>query len=71
MTTENATSVALGSKVYLRACRAGEPGTVIRFERGRFTVYWRDMDFWSRHVPEALEIAPSGFSGADPDSHAW
>ncbi len=47
-----------GDKVFLRACDAGEPGTVIREERGKLTVYWADLDYWSKHQPEALEIAP-------------
>ena len=50
--------IATGSKVYLRACHTGKPGTVIRQERGRLTVYWPDLDFWSRHKPESLEPAP-------------
>jgi hypothetical protein len=47
----------LGDKVFLRACRVGEPGTVIRAERGRLTVFWKDMDHWSRHPAAALELA--------------
>ena len=47
--------IALGDKVHLRACKAGEPGTVIREDRGKLVVYWRDMDYWSKHRPEALE----------------
>lgn len=47
----------VGAQVFLRACRAGEPGTVIREERGKYVVYWRDMDFWSRHKAESLEVA--------------
>jgi hypothetical protein len=50
-------TIAAGAKVYLIACRAGEPGTVIREQRGKLTVYWPDLDFWSKHRPEALEIA--------------
>ena len=50
--------ISPGDKVFLRACRAGEPGTVIRQERGKLTVYWPDMDFWNKHRPEALERAP-------------
>jgi hypothetical protein len=54
-----------GDSVYLRACRgAGEPGTVVRAERGRLVVYWADMDYWSRHRPEALEIALQGIRDA-------
>ena len=47
----------VGTKVFLRACRAGEPGTVIREDRGKLVVYWRDLDYWSGHRPEALEPA--------------
>lgn len=47
----------VGDKVFLKACRAGEPGTVIRQERGKFVAYWLDLDFWSRHQPESLELA--------------
>jgi hypothetical protein len=46
-----------GAKVFLRACRVGKPGTVIREQRGKLTVYWPDLDYWSRHRPEALENA--------------
>jgi hypothetical protein len=49
--------IGLGDKVRLRACHdSGQPGTVIRFERGKLTVYWGDMDYWSKHRPEALEL---------------
>lgn len=57
--------ISPGNKVYLKACHAGEPGTVIRFERGKCTVYWADMDYWSKHRPEALELAPESGSSAD------
>jgi hypothetical protein len=52
----------LGNKVRLKACHdSGEPGTVIRFERGKLVVFWGDMNFWSRHHPESLELAqPKG-----------
>ena len=50
--------IQLGDKVKLRACHdSGQPGTVIRASRGRLTIYWSDMDYWSRHPPEALELA--------------
>jgi hypothetical protein len=49
--------IAPGDKVYLRACQVGQPGTVIRTERGKLTVYWGDMDFWSRHKPDSLIAA--------------
>jgi len=49
-------TITVGSRVYLRACRAGEPGVVIKAGSGKFTVYWRDLDYWSRHRPESLEL---------------
>jgi hypothetical protein len=49
--------IQLGDKVFLKACRFGLPGTVIRRDHGKFTVFWPDMDHWSRHKPEALELA--------------
>jgi len=49
--------IQLGDRVYLRACfGAGEPGTVVREERGRVVVDWADVDYWSRHQREAVEI---------------
>lgn len=49
--------IAVGNRVYLRGCRAGESGTVIKIERGKLVVFWADLDFWSRHRPESLVIA--------------
>ena len=47
-----------GDRVFLRACRnAGQPGTVIRPERDKLVVHWKDMDFWSEHRAESLELA--------------
>jgi hypothetical protein len=39
-------------------------GTVIREERGKLTIYWADLDFWSRHQPESLDLAgaPAGLN---------
>lgn len=55
MTTEN---IQLGAKVFLRVCSGcGEPGTVIRQERRKLVVHWRDLDLESRHMSERLEIA--------------
>ena len=58
-----ASPLNVGARVHLRACRAGEPGTVIRAERGKLVVFWSDLDYWSRHKPEALELAPGSASG--------
>jgi hypothetical protein len=56
--------IALGCRGHLKACRTGEPGTVIREERGKLTIYWADLDFWSRHQPESLDLAgaPAGLN---------
>jgi hypothetical protein len=51
------TPIAAGDKVYLKACRAGEPGIVIRRERSKLVVNWSDLGCSSRHKPEALELA--------------
>jgi hypothetical protein len=54
MTTKN---IQLGAKVFLRACSGvGEPGTIVRQERGKLVVHWKDLNVESRHKPEALEI---------------
>jgi hypothetical protein len=51
-------TIAIGAKVFLKGGReCGKPGTVIRDERGRLVVFWEDMDFWSRHRPDSLELA--------------
>jgi hypothetical protein len=47
----------IGAKVRLRGCAFGEPGTVLRIERCKVVVYWRDLDFLSRHRPESLILA--------------
>jgi len=50
--------IGIGAWVYLKACRgAGEPGTVIREERGKWVVHWADLNLSSRHREESLEIA--------------
>jgi hypothetical protein len=46
--------IAVGSKVYLRACAFGQPGTVVRIERNRAVVLWHDLDYLTRHKPESL-----------------
>jgi len=47
----------LGDKVRLRACHdSGAPGTIVRFERGRAVCFWPDLNYWSRHRPDSLEL---------------
>jgi len=48
------TTFAVGEAVYLRGARFGLPGTVLRLERGRAVIYWRDLDHISRHRPITL-----------------
>ena len=54
--------IGVGSKVYMRGLRHGEPGTVIRIERGRMVVLWGDMDFIARHPASSLVDACSDSS---------
>ena len=51
--------IPVGSKVFLKACRYGEPGTVIRRERTRLVVLWPDMDYIARHPEQSLEPSPA------------
>lgn len=61
--------IAIGSRVYLRACRgAGEPGTVVGQIRGRLVVFWKGLSHYGRHRPEALELAQQNESGLRQDS---
>lgn len=46
--------IGLGSRVYLRGLRHGEPGRVIRIEHGRVVVLWGDLDYLARHSPGSL-----------------
>jgi hypothetical protein len=49
--------ISPGTKVYLKACYVGEPGTVLRKECSRLVVYWPDLDYLSRHPEAALVVA--------------
>lgn len=46
----------IGSLVRLRGCAFGEPGAVLRIERRKVVVYWRDLDFLARHSAESLAL---------------
>ena len=39
---------SVGDRVYLRGCRVGEPGRVIRLERGKTVILWQDLDYIGR-----------------------
>jgi hypothetical protein len=49
-----ADSFQVGDSVFLRGCRVGKPGRVLRIERGKLVIYWIDLDFLSRHRPASL-----------------
>jgi hypothetical protein len=49
--------IAVGSKVFLRGCAYGQPGTVVRIERSRAVVLWHDLDYLARHNPASLTEA--------------
>jgi hypothetical protein len=59
----DADTFVVGEAVYLRGARFGLPGRVLRLERGRAVIYWRDLDHISRHKPCTLILAESGAGG--------
>jgi hypothetical protein len=46
-----------GDRVYLRNCPVGQPGSVLREERGRIVVNWSDLGLIGRHRAETLILA--------------
>lgn len=50
--------IVVGSKVFLRGCAFGQPGTVVRIERNRAVVLWQDLDYLARHQITSLMEAP-------------
>ena len=50
---------AVGNSVYLRGCRVGQPGRVVRIERNKVVVLWPDIDYLARHRPQTLVHASS------------
>ncbi len=51
--------IAVGSKVFLRGCAYGQPGTVVRIERNRAVVLWADLDYLARHpLVSLIEAEP-------------
>ena len=57
-------SFAVGDKVRLKARRHGEPGAVLRIERRKLVIYWRDLDFIGRHLPESLVLVERATNSA-------
>lgn len=46
--------IAVGSKVFLKGCAYGQPGTVVRIERNRAVVLWHELDYLARHSLASL-----------------
>jgi hypothetical protein len=57
--------IAVGSKVFLKGCPFGEPGTVVRLERNRAVILWPKIDYIGRHSPESLMLAPEKGGSTD------
>jgi hypothetical protein len=62
-----------GSLVRMRLCPYGEPGVVLRTERSRVLVEWRDLGITRRHAAEVLMVAgppaPSSAGRTSSPSH--
>lgn len=52
----DAPTIDIGSRVRLKGCSDGRPGTAIKVERRRLVVFWHDLDFLSRHHPDSLVL---------------
>jgi hypothetical protein len=50
--------IAVGTRVLLKHCPHGQPGTVVRIERNRAVVLWADLDYLARHSQETLMESP-------------
>jgi hypothetical protein len=50
---------AIGDCVYLRGCPHGEPGRVLRIERGKLVVLWADLGptYIGSHRPASPMLA--------------
>jgi hypothetical protein len=50
---------AVGDAVFLRGCPHGQPGRVLRIERGKLAILWADLgpSYIGRHRPESLMLA--------------
>lgn len=49
-----APAFSVGDCVYLRGCRSGLPGRVIRLERSKIVIHWPDLDYIGRHSTGSL-----------------
>jgi hypothetical protein len=54
--SDSAEVFAVGGRVFLRGCPVGQPGTVLRLERGKLAVLWADLgpSYIGRHNPASL-----------------
>jgi len=54
-----AAPIRVGDRVYLRGAAHGEPGRVLRIERGRLAILWPDISpsYITRHKIESLVLA--------------
>lgn len=46
-----------GDRVWLKAARFGLPGVVLKMDRGKAVIFWRDLDYLARHRACTLELA--------------
>ena len=59
-TDERQKNFPLHSRVLLKSSPYGEPGTVVRIERGKMLVLWTDLGgppYTGRHSPDRLMLA--------------
>src|ERR1035437_2405884 len=57
---------SIGEHVFLRGCRVGMPGRVLRIERGKLAVLWADLgpSYIGRHSPASLILAGDAVGGS-------
>jgi hypothetical protein len=65
MCSAPSSGISQGDKVYLRNCPTGQPGSVLREERGRIVVDWCDLKFIGRHRAASLVLAEIEGTGSN------
>jgi hypothetical protein len=52
-------TLSVGQHVFLRGAPFGEPGRILRIERGKLAVLWADLgpSYIGRHRPDSLMLA--------------
>ncbi|HUV69762.1 MAG TPA: hypothetical protein VMW15_08895 [Terracidiphilus sp.] len=55
-------TLSVGQHVFLRGAPFGEPGRILRIERGKLAVLWADLgpSYIGRHAPASLMLAKGG-----------